>query len=72
MGRETINFDPIPNLYRDAFKLTAEIVELKKREITNNGEYVSNAFGEPVQKFQMIDKASDGKVKKKSENPSTS
>ncbi|MHA2018672.1 MAG: alanine/ornithine racemase family PLP-dependent enzyme [Promethearchaeota archaeon] len=65
LGRETINFDPIPNLYRDAFILTAEIVELKKRKITNEGEYVSNAFGEPVQKFQKIDTTSEGKVKKK-------
>ncbi|MHA1899317.1 MAG: hypothetical protein ACTSW5_00370, partial [Promethearchaeota archaeon] len=27
--------------------------------------YVSNAFGEPVQKFQKIDTTSEGKVKKK-------
>lgn len=51
LGKETINFNPIPNLYTDIFKLTAEIVELKTRTIDRNGTIVSNAFGEPVQDF---------------------
>ncbi len=63
LGRETINFDSIPNLYRDIFKLTAEIIELKKRTLNNNGEFVSNAFGEPVQDFQKKDKKREGKIK---------
>jgi len=65
LGRETINFDPIPNLYTDVFKLTAEIIELKKRDLNYSGEYVSNAFGEPVQDFQMNDKNRKGKIIKK-------
>ena len=64
LGRETINFDPIPNLFTDVFKLTAEIIELKKRTLIYNGEYVSNAFGEPVQDLQMIDNNREGKIKK--------
>ena len=64
LGRETINFDPIPNLYTDVFKLTAEIVELKKRIINDHGKIVSNAFGEPVQDFQMNDRNGEGKIKK--------
>jgi len=64
LGRETINFDPIPNLYSDVFKLTAEIVELKKRTINYQGEFVSNAFGEPVKNFQINDKNGEGKIQK--------
>jgi len=61
LGRETINFDPIPNLYTDVFKLTAEIVELKKRTLNYKGEVVSNAFGEPVQDFPRNDNSGEGK-----------
>jgi predicted amino acid racemase len=64
LGRETINFDPIPNLFTDVFKLTAEIIELKKRTLIYKGKYVSNAFGEPVQDFQMNDNNREGKIKK--------
>jgi predicted amino acid racemase len=64
LGRETIHFDPIPNLYTDVFKLTAEIVELKERTLNNHGEYVSNAFGEPVQDFQTYDNNREAKIKK--------
>ncbi len=63
LGKETIKFAPIPNLYTDAFKLTAEIVELKKRIINNNHKIVSNAFGELVQDIQMNDGNGEGKIK---------
>ncbi len=53
LGRETINFDPIPNLYTDVFNLSAEIVELKKKEIKYGEKVVSNAFGESVQDVPM-------------------
>ncbi|MHA1727567.1 MAG: alanine/ornithine racemase family PLP-dependent enzyme [Promethearchaeota archaeon] len=48
LGHETINYQPIPNLYTDAFKLTAQIIELKQRPTTPQGIAVSNAFGEKI------------------------
>jgi predicted amino acid racemase len=63
LGRETINFNPIPKLYTDVFKLTAEIVELKTRTSNSQGEIVSNAFGEPVRDFQMSDNNEKGTVR---------
>lgn len=49
LGHDTINFQPIPDLHKDAFLLNAEIVELKQRSLKPQGVAVSNAFGEPVQ-----------------------
>ncbi len=51
LGKETINYEPIPNLYTDAFKLITEIVELKQRSVIPKGIIVSNAFGESVQTY---------------------
>lgn len=54
LGHETINFQPLPDLYTDAFKLTAEIVELKQRSLKPQGIAVSNAFGEKIQEKSLF------------------
>ncbi len=59
LGKETINYEPIPNLYIDAFKLITEIVELKQRSVIPKGIIVSNAFGESVQTYHK--KINNGK-----------
>lgn len=59
LGKETINYEPIPNLYTDAFKLITEIVELKQRSVIPKGIIVSNAFGERVQTYHK--KINNGK-----------
>jgi predicted amino acid racemase len=56
LGHETINFEPIPHLYQDAFILNAEIIELKQRSLKPQGIAVSNAFGESVQKKLLFKK----------------
>ncbi|MFX0101249.1 MAG: alanine/ornithine racemase family PLP-dependent enzyme [Candidatus Hodarchaeota archaeon] len=48
LGKETINYEPIPELYTDIFKLFAEIVEIKKKPVSPRGKITSNGFGEPV------------------------
>ena len=48
LGQETINYSLIPNLFNDAFRLTAEIVEIKERVTQPQGIAVSNAFGEII------------------------
>lgn len=59
LGKETINYEPIPNLYTDAFRLITEIVELKQRSLIPKGIIVSNAFGESVQTYHK--KINNGK-----------
>jgi predicted amino acid racemase len=54
LGHETINFQPIPHLNKDAFLLTAEIIELKKRSLRLQGIAVSNAFGEPIKQKSLL------------------
>ncbi|MFX1278156.1 MAG: alanine/ornithine racemase family PLP-dependent enzyme [Promethearchaeota archaeon] len=54
LGHETINFQPIPDLHRDSFKFTAEIIELKQRSLRPQGIVVSNAFGEKIHKKSLF------------------
>ncbi|MHA1584500.1 MAG: alanine/ornithine racemase family PLP-dependent enzyme [Promethearchaeota archaeon] len=54
LGKETINFKEIPNLFIDAFKLSAEIIEIKERSTFIRGPVISNAFGEKIQKTQLF------------------
>ena len=58
-------FDTYPNLYTDVFKLKAEIVELKKRNLNHDGKIVSNAFGEQVQDIQMKDNNAERTIRSK-------
>jgi predicted amino acid racemase len=51
-GKETINFEQISNLYTDVVKLSAEIIEIKRRNTVPNGIIVSNAFGEIIDSNQ--------------------
>jgi ornithine racemase len=55
LGKETINYQKIPNLYTDAFTLIAEIVEIKQRLNNPQGVVMSNAFGEKMHSpFQSL------------------
>lgn len=64
LGHETIDFKPIPNLYRDIFRLSAEIIELKKRSLISQGIAVSNAFGEPIKSHSPSNKDQNKKSRK--------
>jgi ornithine racemase len=46
LGRETIKSEYIPGLYTDAFRLFAEVIELKDKPSLPFGEISQNAFGE--------------------------
>ena len=46
LGHETINHERIPGLHTDAFKLVAEVIELKNKPSLPFGEISKNAFGE--------------------------
>lgn len=48
LGRETINGNPIPGLYQDAFCLVTEVIESKVKPSVPFGERNRNAFGETV------------------------
>lgn len=64
LGHETIDFKPIPNLYTDVFRLTAEIIELKTRSLIPHGIAVSNAFGEPIKIQSTSNKDQNGGSRK--------
>jgi len=44
-GCDTLNREPIPGLFTDAFTLVAEVIELKKKPSTPWGEIAQDAFG---------------------------
>lgn len=45
LGRETTHRKPWPETYQDAFKLQAEVIELKKKPSQPTGETCQDAFG---------------------------
>ncbi|MFT5701660.1 MAG: arginase [Desulforhopalus sp.] len=45
LGRETVNRQPVPGTYQDAFLLNAEIIELKKKPSLPIGKTGQDAFG---------------------------
>jgi predicted amino acid racemase/arginase family enzyme len=45
LGRETVNRDPWPGTFQDAFLLKAEVIELKEKPSVPVGETAENAFG---------------------------
>ena len=48
LGCETVNGEPIPNLFTDAFSFFAEVLESKLKPSVPNGTRGRNAFGEFV------------------------
>ncbi len=46
LGVETLYRHPIKGLYQDAFKIVAEVIEVKQKPSLPNGEMALNAFGE--------------------------
>lgn len=48
LGKETVHGTVIPGLYDDAFRLVAEVIELKRKPSLPYGESAQNAFGEKV------------------------
>ncbi len=46
LGVETLYRHPIEGLYQDAFKIAAEVIEMKHKPSLPNGEMALNAFGE--------------------------
>ncbi len=46
LGLETVNRNPVPGTYQDAFILEAEIIELKEKPSVPDGRVSQNAFGE--------------------------
>ena len=63
LGHKTINYTPIPNLFTDTFRLTAEIVEIKKKATVRQGIAISNAFGEKIK--PLFQKKSKENIKEK-------
>lgn len=61
LGVGGINEASIPGLYKDAFTLIAEIIELKKKPAMPKGTMSTNAFGEPSI-FKDKDKFRDDKI----------
>lgn len=55
LGCETLDRNPIPNLFTDAFTLIAEVIELKIKPSLPYGDIHQNAFGN-TPKFQDIGK----------------
>lgn len=49
LGRETARNNPIPNLYPDAFKFVAEVIEAKRKPSVPYGTRTTNTFGETIQ-----------------------
>lgn len=49
LGVETLYRRPIKGLYQDAFKIVAEVIEVKQKPSLPNGEMALNAFGETPQ-----------------------
>lgn len=45
-GTESLNRDPIPDTYQDAFKLYCEIIEVKEQETVPWGHTAQSGFGE--------------------------
>ncbi len=45
LGRETVNGEPIPGLYTNAFQLVAEVIESKEKPSLPFGEICRDAFG---------------------------
>jgi predicted amino acid racemase len=66
-GKETINFKQISNLYTDVVKLSAEIIEIKRRNTIPNGIIVSNAFGEIIESNQNEDNIHNIKSSKRNQ-----
>jgi predicted amino acid racemase len=46
LGLETVNREPVPGTYQDAFEVEAEIIEAKIKPSVPNGRITQNAFGE--------------------------